>query len=86
MPVQMPVAQDLVDVVRGLLAEAMDIDPKEIRDEAHFANDLGVDSLMAMEVVVVLEKRFDVTITDEEMQALSCLKNVMTLLQTKGIA
>jgi len=82
----MPVTQDLLEDVRGLLAEAMDIDPKEISDEAHFANDLGVDSLMAMEVVVVLEKRFDVTITDEEMQSLSCLKNVMTLLQTKGIA
>jgi acyl carrier protein len=82
----MPVTLVSVEEVRGLLAEVMDIEPKEITEEAHFANDLGVDSLMAMEVVVVLEKRFDVTITDEEMQSLSCLKNVMTLLQTKGIA
>jgi acyl carrier protein len=82
----MPATQELIDEVRNLLAEAMDIDPADISDEAHFVADLGVDSLMALEVLVVLEKRYKVRIQQEELHSITCLKNVMTLLEAKGIA
>jgi acyl carrier protein len=82
----MPVTQELIQEIRGLLAETMDIEPERITDDAHFMEDLHIDSLMALEVMVALEKRFNVTIKETELQSISCLRNVMTLLEAKGIA
>jgi len=82
----MPATQELIEEVRGLLAETMDIDRSQLSEEAHFADELGADSLMALEVMLVLEKRFKVRIQEEELRSIHCLRNVMTLLEAKGIA
>ena len=44
-----------------------DVSPQEIKDEAPlFGEGLGLDSLDAVELVVLLQKRFEVTVKDME--------------------
>ncbi|ROT37785.1 acyl carrier protein [Sodiomyces alkalinus F11] len=41
-------------------------DPKNITSSAHFANDLGLDSLDAVEVVMAIEEEFSIEIPDKD--------------------
>ena len=73
-----------LDALRDLLAEILDVEPEEITEDAHFVEDLEVDSLMALEVMVRLEKTYGVKIVEKELAEISCLRNVHGLLTKKG--
>jgi acyl carrier protein len=69
--------------LRALVADVMDVEADSFDDEAHFMEDLGVDSLMAMEIMVALEKRYRVKFNEPELRRITCLRNVHELLLAK---
>ena len=69
--------------LRSLVADVMDVDADSFEDEAHFMEDLGVDSLMAMEIMVALEKKYRVKFNEPELRRITCLRNVHELLLAK---
>ena len=52
--------------IKRLIASVTERDPEEVPDTASFAEDLGVDSLMAMEVMVAMDKKFRIDIPEED--------------------
>lgn len=42
------------------------LDVEDVTPEASFVNDLGADSLDAVELIMALEERFDIEIPDQE--------------------
>jgi acyl carrier protein len=72
------------DQLRGILAEVLDVDEERIKNETNFAKDLGIDSLMALEVVVALEKKYQIKITEKELPELATLNDVYALLKRKN--
>jgi acyl carrier protein len=52
--------------VKRLVANVTEREPEEISDSAHFMDELGVDSLMAMEVMIAVDKKFKIDIPEEE--------------------
>jgi acyl carrier protein len=72
--------------LRVTLAGVIDVDPQEVSDNAELIADLGVDSLMALEVVVVLEKKYRVKFTEDEMRAVTTLQAAYDLLVHKTAA
>jgi acyl carrier protein len=46
------------DTVRKFIAEYLDIDVKEVTDEAHLTDDLGLDWLDQLELIVLIEDEF----------------------------
>jgi acyl carrier protein len=69
-----PVTEELVRTeVKRLIAELTERDADEITDTALFVDDLGVDSLMAIEVMVNLDKRYKIDIPESEFNQ---IKNV----------
>jgi acyl carrier protein len=52
--------------VKRLIAEVTEREPEEITDTALFADELGVDSLMAMEVMVAVDKKYKINIPEDE--------------------
>jgi len=59
--------------VRNRVAELTEQDPSEVTDTADFIEELGVDSLMAIELMVALDKEFQIDIPEEEFRE---IKNV----------
>ncbi len=59
--------------VKRLISELTEREPGEITDTALFIEDLGVDSLMAIEVMVALDKRYKIDIPEAEFNK---IKNV----------
>ena len=48
------------------MANVTEREPDEISDTAHYMDELGVDSLMAMEVMIAVDKKFKIDIPEEE--------------------
>ena len=53
--------------VKALIAETLNCDLEKVTMEASLAEDLGADSLAAVELSMALEEQFDVTIADEDL-------------------
>ena len=60
--------KELIEKLKGELIEELnleDIDPSEIEDSAPlFGDGLGLDSIDALEIIVLLEKEYDIKIED----------------------
>ncbi|MFI9152071.1 acyl carrier protein [Streptomyces sp. NPDC053367] len=69
--------------LRRTVADVLDVDEAELTDEAHFVDDLGVDSLMALEVMVVLEKKYAVKLDESELKEVISLQKAHDLLADK---
>jgi len=61
----------LKDELRQIITEVTEVE--EIPEDTPFA-DLGIDSMMAIEIVADVEKKYDVTIAEEELPELTHLR------------
>lgn len=57
--------EEIFEKVKKIVAEELEVDPKDITSEASFANDLGADSLDTVELVMALEEEFEIEIPDD---------------------
>lgn len=69
--------------VKQLIAEIAEIDPSEIKEDSAFVEDLGIDSMMALEIVASLEKKYKVTVNEEEIPNIRSLKDIYSILEKK---
>lgn len=62
-----------------VMAEEFELDPAEMIPEATLYDQLGLDSLDAVDMIVVLEKTFGMKLTDEE--SLRAIRTMEDLFQ-----
>lgn len=51
----------------AFIADFLGFEPNQVTAESHFEKDLNADSLDVVEITMILEKEFQITIPDEEM-------------------
>lgn len=71
---------DLKEELRELIAEIAEKD--EIPDDKTF-KDLGIDSMMGVEIVAAIERKYQVKIDDAELAEITTLNSSMALVQKK---
>jgi acyl carrier protein len=52
--------------VQAIIVDKLGVDESEVKLEATFTNDLGADSLDTVELIMELEKEFNITIPDDQ--------------------
>ena len=67
--------------VKRLIAEVTEREPEEITDTALFAEELGVDSLMAMEVMVAVDKKYKINIPEDEFATIKNVDDTVAVVQ-----
>ncbi|AQZ67819.1 unnamed protein product [[Actinomadura] parvosata subsp. kistnae] len=67
--------------LRTVIAATLDVDVAEVTDGALFVEDLEVDSLMALEIAVNLEQRYQVKIGESELSGVTTLDSTHALLE-----
>ncbi|TVL88956.1 acyl carrier protein [Streptomyces sp. LX-29] len=72
------------EALRELVADALDVEVEEVTDEANYIEDLGVDSLMGLEIMVQLEKTFGIKINEEEFKQITNFGQTYELLTRKA--
>ena len=74
----------MFEKVKEVLVEALNVDEDMITMEANLKDDLGIDSLAAVELSLELETEFDVRIEDEELAKLVTVADIVNLLESKA--
>ena len=57
---------DIQNRVKAIIVDKLGVDESEVKPEATFTNDLGADSLDTVELIMELEKEFNITIPDDQ--------------------
>lgn len=69
--------------LRDFVADVLDLDTESVTDDAHFVAELGVDSLKALEVLVALERKYQIKISEDEVKDMTCFAEVRELVTDK---
>ena len=72
---------DIAAKVTAIIVEKLGVDEADINPEASFTNDLGADSLDTVELIMELEKEFDVTIPDEDAENIATVGDAIDYLK-----
>jgi acyl carrier protein len=75
----------LEEKVIGIIMEQLDVTREECVPEASFLDDLGADSLDLVELIMEMEETFSIQITDNELQQIRSIKDVLDYLRNKGV-
>ena len=67
--------------IKKMVLEITEVSKEQLKDDARFSEDLGVDSMMALEIVASIEKKYKVVIPEEKLPTIRSLQNVYDLLE-----
>ena len=73
--------QNIENEIRKLVAEILEVEPEEINPEAQFVKDLGMDSMMALEVLAGIEKMYRIVIPEEILPKFTSLNETVKIVK-----
>jgi len=73
-------SDDVRKEVRRLVAEITEREPGEVADTALFLEDLGIDSLMAIEMLVAVDKKYRIQIPEEEFGTIKNINDAVAIV------
>jgi acyl carrier protein len=68
--------EDIQRIINNFLIEEFEIEDSQIKPEAHLKNDLGLESLDFVDIAVIVQKEFGITLKGEEMTAIRTLEDL----------
>lgn len=69
--------------IKELLAEQLDIDENNITNDSLLVEDLGADSLDAIDIVMSVEDEFKVEVPDEIIEKIETVGDIVTYVENK---
>jgi len=76
-------ADEVEDKVKGIIAEQLGVELDSVVPAASFTEDLGADSLDAVELIMAIEEAFDIEIPDEEAETMTTPADCVTAIKGK---
>lgn len=67
--------------VRNIVAEVLEVEVEEVTDNADYVNDLGADSLKALELLATLEQEYGISIPETQLPRLTSFDNTLEVLE-----
>ncbi|MGE5453797.1 MAG: acyl carrier protein [Methylocystaceae bacterium] len=71
------------ETVKAIIVEILDINPDEVTMEAHFTNDLDASSLDVVEMLMLLEEKYELQIPEDTAEAMKTVKDVVVFLEQR---
>jgi acyl carrier protein len=69
------------EIVYKIIKDILTDDVKKIKPEAKLIDDLGADSLTAVEIVMELEKELGVDIDDSEVEKIVTVQDIINIVE-----
>lgn len=66
----------------AIISDVSGLDVEDITPEKNFFKDLEVDSIKAIEITVAIEKKFKVSIRDEDVPKITTVKEAVELVNS----
>ncbi|MFP4473378.1 MAG: acyl carrier protein [Candidatus Omnitrophota bacterium] len=69
--------------IREIVAEILEEEPETIEGDANFIKDLGMDSMMALEILAAIEKKYRIAIPEDMLPKFTDINTTVGLV--KGV-
>ena len=73
----------MIEKVRDIIVDTLSCDLEQVTMEANLTDDLGADSLDAVELNIALEEQLGLTIADEDRQSIQTVGDIVRYLESK---
>lgn len=67
--------------VAVILSEIMEIDSEEITPETKLTADNGIEAISIAKLVILCEKKFGITIHDEDVHSFKCVNDIVKYIE-----
>ncbi len=67
--------------VKAIIIDKLGVDENEVTPEASFTNDLGADSLDTVELIMELEKEFNIAIPDDQAEKINTVGDAIAYIE-----
>jgi acyl carrier protein len=74
---------EIFEQVKSILVETLSVDEDKVSMEARFQEDLETDSLDLVELVMTMEEKFDVKISDEEAAGIRTVSDAVDFVEKR---
>mgnify|MGYP003457066635 CR=1 FL=1 len=73
--------EEIFKKVTAVIVDKLGVKAEDVKPESEFGNDLGADSLDTVELIMELEKEFDLTIPDEEAEKIVTVGDAIAFIE-----
>ena len=75
---------DIQNRVKAIIVDKLGVDESEVKPEATFTNDLGADSLDTVDLILELEKEFNITIPDDQAEKIATVGDAIAYVEANA--
>ena len=75
--------QDIIEILREIICEYVEIEPEEITAESNVRFDLGASSFDLMNIAVAIEEKFKVKMSNATLPNIKTVGDIAALLADK---
>jgi acyl carrier protein len=74
--------QNVEEEIIAIISEISGYEPEEITPDKNFYDDLEIDSIKAIEITVAIEKKFKISVRDEDVPNIATVRQAVDLVNT----
>lgn len=74
-------SDNLEQDLKQLIANTIGREPEDLKPETNFWKDLGVDSIKAIEITVAIERRFKISVRDEQIPKITTVGEAIKIVK-----
>lgn len=71
----------LEEEIISIIADISGFDTEEITSESKLADDLEIDSIKAIEIVVAIEKKYKISVRDEDVPKITTVSETISIVK-----
>ncbi|HWC03943.1 MAG TPA: acyl carrier protein [Methylomirabilota bacterium] len=76
--------QEVAEGLKELMAARLGLPAEQIVPDARLVEDLGLDSLDAVELAIAVERRFNIEVPEEELTKLKTVADMVALVDARA--
>lgn len=73
----------IFEKLQDIIVEELGVDKDEVKLEANLNDDLGADSLDAVELIMAIEDAFEISVSDEVAQSLNTVGKIVEYIESE---
>jgi acyl carrier protein len=74
---------DVIDRVKKIVVERLEVDAEKVTEKASFIDDLGADSLDLVELVMAFEEEFGIEIPDDVQEQIGTVGDAVKFIKER---
>jgi acyl carrier protein len=75
--------EEIFQTLKEIIVEQLGVEEEKVTQEASFTDDLGADSLDVVELVMAIEERFNVEVSDDQADKIVAVSDLVEYIKNQ---